>query len=382
MTMLDGLEPGYDIPALPGMRADQVQTPALVVDLDALDRNILRMATLARQMGVALRPHGKMHKSADVARLQIAAGAVGLCCQKVSEAEAFVRAGIADILLTNQVRDPAKIDRLARLPQRGAQIAVCVDDLANVAGISAAAQRHGTVLRCLVEIDCGQGRCGAAGPQQALAIAQAILAAPGLRFGGVQAYQGAMQHLPTHAERQAAAMAAQARLRPVLEALAAAGIACPTVTGGGTGSYEFEGGSGLYTEVQCGSYAYMDADYGRIRDMAGDRLDAGWRNALFVMTQVMSHVHPDRAVCDAGLKSLAVDSGLPVVWGRDDVIYDRCSDEHGEIADPLAALQVGERVLLVPGHCDPTCNLHDWVVGLRGGMVETVWPVTARGKSW
>lgn len=375
---MENLEPGYDVPALSGWRDDQVQTPALLIDLDALEANIARMAGAARAAGVALRPHGKMHKSADVAQIQMAAGAVGLCCQKVSEAEAFVRAGVPDVLVTNQIVDPAKIDRLARLAGVAA-VGVCVDSAANVADLSAACQRHGTTLRVLVEVDTGQARCGVGAPEQAVTLARAILDAPGLKFGGVQAYQGAMQHLQTHAERAAAFMTSQARLIPVLAALQVADIACPTVTGGGTGSWEFEAASGIWTELQCGSYAFMDADYGRITGPQGQRRDGDWRNALFVLAQVMS-VAPGRAVCDAGLKAMTAESGLPLVWGQADVAYVGYSDEHGQLADPAGRLRLGDRIRLVPGHCDPTCNLHDWLVATRGGVVQAIWPVTARGK--
>ena len=375
---MDHLEPGYDCPALPGWREDQVLTPALLVDLDALEANLARMAAATRAAGVALRPHGKMHKSADVARLQVAAGAVGLCCQKVSEAEAFVRAGIADVLVTNQIVDPAKVDRLARLAGM-ATVGVCVDALGNVADLSDACARHGTTLRLLVEVDTGQARCGVGSPDQVVALARAILAAPGLAFGGVQAYQGAMQHLATHAERQAAFEASRARLVPLLAALEAAGIACPTVTGAGTGSWQFEAASGHWSELQCGSYAFMDADYGRITVADGARLDGEWRNALFVLAQVIS-VAPGRAVVDAGLKAMSGESGLPLVWGQPGLACTGLSDEHATIADPSGRLRLGERIRLVPGHCDPTVNLHDWLVATRGGVVQALWPVTARGK--
>ena len=388
MTDLDhpepGLELGYDIPARPGMAEAEVQTPCLLLDLDALERNLRRMAAFVAAHGIGLRVHGKMHKSVDVARLQMEiGGACGLCCQKVSEAEAFVRGGIRDVLVSNQIRDPVKIDRLARLPKLGARILVCVDDLANVAELSAAATRHGTRIECLVEIDCGAGRCGVATPAEAVAIARAIAAAEGLGFAGLQAYQGAMQHLEAHADRQAKAAVTIAMVTDTLAALRGAGLDCPIVGGGGTGSYPLETASGVFTELQCGSYAFMDADYGRIRDEDGQRFDQGaWENALFVLTSVMSHPRPDRAVVDAGLKALAVDSGLPVVHGRRDVAYVKCSDEHGVIHDPGGVLAINDRIRLVPGHCDPTVNLHDWYVGLRGGRVECLWPVTARGRSF
>lgn len=381
---LAGYAVGYDIPALPGMDEADIQTPCLILDLEALERNIRKMGEYAKAHGMRHRSHGKMHKSIDVQRLQESlGGAVGVCCQKVSEAEVFARGGIRDILVSNEVRDPLKIDRLARLPTHGARIIVCVDDVTNVAELSAAAQRHGTKLECLVEVDCGAGRCGVKGADAAIGIAKAIDAAPALKFSGVQAYQSSMQHLESYADRKAKLDDAIVLVRVVVEALRAIGLQPELVSGGGTGSYYFESSSGVYNELQCGSYAFMDADYGRIRDRDGNRIDRGeWENALFVLTSVMSHANPGQAVCDAGLKALSLDSGLPLIHGRTDVRYIRTSDEHGVIEDKRGALRINEKLKLVPGHCDPTCNLHDWYVGVRNGKVEVVWPVSARGKSY
>ena len=380
----EGLEVGYDIPAVPGMREADIQTPCLVLDLDALERNITKMGDYARAHGMRHRVHGKMHKSVDVALLQERlGGSVGVCCQKVSEAEVFVRGGIKDVLVSNQVRDGAKIDRLARLPKLGARIIVCVDDLANVADLSAAAVKHGTQIECFIEIDYGAGRCGVTTTEAVVALAQAISAAPGLKFTGIQAYQGAMQHMDAYADRKAKLDAAIAQVKAAVDGLKAVGITPELVSGGGTGSYYFEAASGVYNELQCGSYAFMDADYGRILDKDGKRIDQGeWENALFILTSVMSHVKADKAVVDAGLKAQSVDSGLPVVYGRADVKYVKCSDEHGVIDDPAGVLKVNDKLRLVPGHCDPTCNVHDWYVGVRGGVVEVVWPVSARGKAY
>ena len=379
-----GYEVGYDIPALPGMDEADIQTPCLILDLDALERNIRKMGDYARAHGMRHRSHGKMHKSVDVQKLQESlGGAVGVCCQKVSEAEVFARGGIKDILVSNQVRDPQKIDRLARLPKTGARIIVCVDDVANVADLSAAAMRHGTLLECFVEIDCGAGRCGVKTTPAVVQIAQAIDAAPGLKFTGIQAYQGAMQHMDSFADRKAKLDAAIAQVRDAVDALTALGLEPELVSGGGTGSYYFESNSGVYNELQCGSYAFMDADYGRIKDKDGQRIDRGeWENALFILTSVMSHAKPDLAVCDAGLKAQSVDSGLPVIHGREDVTYIKCSDEHGVIEDKAGVLRVNDKLRLVPGHCDPTCNVHDWYVGVRNGKVAVVWPVSARGKGY
>ena len=378
-------EVGFDIPAKPGMDAADIQTPALVLDLDALERNIKKMGDFAKAHGMRHRAHGKMHKSVDVLKLQMElGGAVGVCCQKVSEAEVFARAGIKEILVSNQVRDLAKIERLAQLPKMsGGEVIVCVDDVANVADLSAAATKHRTNLGVFIEIDCGAGRCGVTTTSAVLEIARAVKAADNLIFKGIQAYQGAMQHMDSFEDRKAKLDAAIAQVSDAVETLKAEGIATELVSGGGTGSYYFESNSGLYNELQCGSYAFMDADYGRILDKDGKRIDAGeWENGFFILTSVMSHAKADKAICDAGLKAQSVDSGLPFIYGRDDVEYIKCSDEHGVISDPNGVLKVNEKLRLVPGHCDPTANVHDWYVGVRNGKVECVWPVSARGRAY
>jgi len=383
-TSFDDLEVGYDVPALPGMDEADIQTPCLVLDLDALERNIKKMGDYAKAHGMRHRVHGKMHKSVDVAKLQESlGGACGVCCQKVSEAEVFARGGINDVLVSNQVRHPAKIDRLARLPKLGARAICCVDDVANVADLSAAAVKHGTLIECLVEIDCGAGRCGVTTTPEVVEIAKAIDAAEGLKFAGIQAYQGAMQHMDSYEDRKAKIAVAVAMVKDAVNTLKTEGLECDIVGGGGTGSYYFESTSGVYNELQCGSYAFMDADYGRILDKDGNRIDQGeWENAFFLLTSVMSHAKADKAIVDAGLKAQSVDSGLPVIFGRYDVEYVKCSDEHGVVADPDGVLKVNDKLKLVPGHCDPTANVHDWYVGVRNGKVETLWPVSARGKAY
>jgi 3-hydroxy-D-aspartate aldolase len=381
-TRFENLDVGYDIPAAVGMDEADIQTPCLIVDLDALEGNIRTLGNYAKAMGVRHRVHGKMHKSVDIALLQEQlGGSCGVCCQKVSEAEVFARGGIKDVLVSNQVRDPAKIDRLARIPKLGARALCCVDDIDNVAELSAAAQKHGTQIECLVEIDCGAGRCGVQAGQPVVDIALAIAAAPGLKFAGIQAYQGAMQHLESYSERQGKTAIAISMVAHTIEMLNAEGLECDIVGGGGTGSYYFEGNSGVFNELQCGSYAFMDADYQTIHDADGQRISE-FQNALFILTSVMSHTKVDKAICDAGLKVQSVDSGMPYIYGRDDVTYIKCSDEHGVIADPQGVLKVNDKLKLVPGHCDPTCNIHDYYVGVRNGKVECLWPVSARGKAF
>tara|TARA_R110002167_G_scaffold29013_3_gene96995 strand:+ start:1996 stop:3090 length:1095 start_codon:yes stop_codon:yes gene_type:complete len=359
-----------------------IQTPCLILDLDALEKNIRTLGRYTKEMGVRHRVHGKMHKSVDIALLQEQLGdSCGVCCQKVSEAEVFARGGIKDVLVSNQVRDPAKIDRLARMPKLGARTLCCVDDIDNVAELSAATQKHGTQIECLVEIDCGAGRCGVEAGQPVVDIAKAIAAAPGLKFAGIQAYQGAMQHLQSYSERQGKTAIAIEMVAHTIEMLKAEGLECDIVGGGGTGSYYFEGNSGVFNELQCGSYAFMDADYQTIHDANGERISE-FENSLFILTSIMSHSKADKAICDAGLKVQSVDSGMPYIYGRDDVEYIKCSDEHGVIADPDGVLKINDKLKLVPGHCDPTCNIHDYYVGVRNGKVEVLWPVSARGKAF
>jgi 3-hydroxy-D-aspartate aldolase len=371
-------------PAVPGMAFDAIDTPALVVDLDAFEHNLARMAEAAAAAGVRLRPHAKTHKSPVIARRQIALGAVGVCCQKVSEAEILADGGVDDILVSNQVAGARKLDRLAALARR-ARIAVCVDDAGNAREVSAAAERFGAEIGVLVEIDVGAGRCGVAPGAEAVRLAREVAALPGLRFEGLQAYQGAAQHLRGWDERRDAIARAEAMVRQTVAGLAAAGLECRTIGGAGTGTFELEAASGVWNELQVGSYIFMDADYARNRAMDGGPV-ANFEHALFVLATVMSHPTAARAVVDAGLKAMSFESGLPEVWERAGVAYQGASDEHGKLLldGSNAPLGIGDKLLLVPGHCDPTANLHDWYVGVRGlgsdtARVETVWPVAARG---
>jgi 3-hydroxy-D-aspartate aldolase len=366
-------------PATVGMDLDEVDTPALVVDLDAYERNLDRMAALVLPTGIALRPHAKMHKSPLVTLDQVARGAVGACVQKVAEAEVLVRGGVQDVLVSNEVVGAPKVDRLAELA-RDARVGVCVDDSEQVAALSSAAVAHGVELRVLVEVDVGAGRCGVVPGPAAVRLAEHVAAAPGLVLGGLQGYHGTAQHLRTHGERAAAVGSAAQALRATTRLLDAAGLPCPVVTGGGTGTADIDVTAGVWTELQVGSYAFMDADYGRNLDRDGTPVHA-YQQALFVLATVMSAARPGVAVVDAGLKALAVDSGLPLVHGRPGVDYVAASDEHGTLAVGPDADRpgLGERLLLVPGHCDPTVDRFDWYVGVRSGRVDSVWTVAARG---
>ncbi len=380
------------LPARVGDAVTAIDTPALVVDLDAMDANLAAMAAFAHGHGVRLRPHAKMHKCAAIARLQIAAGAVGVCVQKTGEAEALADAGVDDILITNEVIGASKLARVAALAAR-VRLGICVDAAAGVDALATAMRGVATAaIDVYVEVDIGQGRCGVP-PAAAGSLAHRVVAhgspagadASGLRFAGLQAYHGGAQHLRGVAEREAMSRHAASLARAAVASVTAAGIACPLVTGAGTGTFAFDAAAGVWGELQAGSYLFMDRDYA---DNAWPESGSPrFAQALFVKSRVMSR-GLSHAVVDAGHKAHAVDSGPPRVHGLA-VDVGACSDEHttlrprpGGRADDLPAL--GEAIWLVPGHCDPTVNLHDVFVGVRGGLsagiVESVWPVDARGR--
>jgi D-serine deaminase-like pyridoxal phosphate-dependent protein len=364
-------------PATVGMPLDAVDTPALILDLDAFEGNLARMADAVRGKPVRLRPHAKSHKCPEIARRQIALGATGVCCQKVSEAEALVAGGVADVLISNEVVGVGKLERLMALARR-ARLAVCVDDAGNAADLDAAASRAEVRLDTLVEINVGADRCGVEPGAPALELARRVAASPNLRFAGLQAYHGGAQHRRSVAERTSAIGRAVDLAASTRALLAREGLACETVTGAGTGSFPLEMASGAYDELQPGSYVFMDADYHR------NEYGAAWprfEQSLFVWTTVMSRPGAERAVVDAGLKASSVDSGLPQVWALPGVEFVKASDEHGvlRIAPGAQAPPLGAKLLLVPGHCDPTVNLYDWFVCVRRGAVEALWPISARG---
>lgn len=366
-------------PAEIGTLLAEVDTPALIIDLDAFERNLQALPRLIAGRPVALRPHSKTHKSPIVALKQMGLGAVGVCCQKVAEAEVLFAGGVHDILIANEVVGAAKLRRLAALA-RQAKIAVCVDDPGNIAELEDAAAEFGAEVRVLVEIDVGAGRCGVAPGRPALDLAQVVAASKHLRFDGLQAYQGSAQHIRSFDERQAAIARAVELAGETKRLIEQAGIACPRVTGAGTGSFQFEAASAVYNELQCGSYVFMDADYNRNLDDKG-AAKPQFEQSLYVWTSVMSRPTAERAIVDAGLKALSVDSGMPVLPDFQEVVYARASDEHGKLEIRAAAegLDVGEKLRLIPGHCDPTVNLYDWYVGVRRQRVESLWPVAARG---
>ena len=368
---------------LVGQSVAAIPTPALVVDLDAMERNLHKMADYARMHGVKLRPHAKMHKSAALSLRQIQAGAVGVCVQKTSEAEALATGGVNDIYISNEVIAPDRLARVAALARalraRGGRLAIAVDHLQGIQALVQAVGDGVSLIDVFVELDVGQKRCGVAEPADVLPLAQAISSHPALRLAGLQAYHGGAQHLRSVAERRTALDGVIARVHEARRVVQAAGLSLPLVTGAGSGTFVLEASSGVFGELQAGSYLFMDADYAR---NAPDPAQPAFEHALFVKTQVMS-VSKDHVVVDAGHKSHAIDSGLPRVHGAA-LEATGCSDEHTTLratnGTTLPAL--GSTLWLIPGHCDPTVNLHDWMIGVRGGLragkVEELIRVDAR----
>ncbi|GGC13158.1 alanine racemase [Oxalicibacterium flavum] len=359
---------------------ERVSTPALILDLDAFDANVGAMAAMAKKAGVALRPHAKAHKSSAISQRQLEAGAVGICCQKLTEVYPFVRAGIRNVHISNEFVGADKVAMAIELA-RHITLSICVDHVQQVRDIGAAADAAGVTIAVLPEVDIGQGRCGVASEEQLAALADAIAAHPGLRFGGLQAYHGGIQHVAEWDQRRVAAARSADKAAAYVRFLEARGLPCPVVTGGGTGTVEFDAASGVFTELQPGSYIFLDGHYGSSEWLGGFRP----RHGLFIASTVMSTAKPGMAVCDVGLKGVAVDSGLPRVHGAAaaDLRYTAANDEHGilHLVDAQQPDRLGERLLLIPGHCDPTCNLHDQFVCVRDGVVEALWAIDARGLS-
>jgi D-serine deaminase-like pyridoxal phosphate-dependent protein len=370
------------VPARVGDALADVDTPALVVDLDKLDGNLGRMMQAMADRNVRVRPHAKSHKCVEIARRQVAGGAVGICVQKTSEAEPFLAAGIDDVLVTNEVVGERKLARLAALAARfpSARLGVCVDDADVAHALARACDAADSRVDVYIELDVGHGRAGVADPVAAVALGRAVDAHSSVTLRGLHAYFGSAQHRRSLGERRLAIASASALARTARDALIAAGLPCGTITGGGTGTFMLEAASGVYNEVQPGSYILMDLDYAR------NDQDPDWpafEQALFILTTVMSrrrNAHGDRATLDAGLKSFSTDSGaaMPAFAGWQ---VRGVSDEHTvlERVGDGPQLALGDKPLLIPGHIDPTVNLHEWIVAVRNDRVEQVWQVDARG---
>lgn len=357
-----------------------LNTPALILDLDALERNIAAMAAYARQQGVGLRPHSKMHKSPEFARRQMAAGALGQCCAKLGEAEMLAEAGVTGLHLTSAVVAPQGIERLLALNGKS-RVTLCVDNPANVDVLAEAAAKAGQILALVVDIDPGIHRTGVVADGDVVGLARRIAARPSLRFAGVQFYSGRIQHVNSFAERAVVHAKEMARLAGIVAALTDAGLKPGMITGGGTGTHRLDAQARVFNELQVGSYAVMDKQYEDVDiDGTGKTL---FEPALFVDTTVISANSPGMATLDAGMKAMATDS-LPRVFAGapGDAAYSFFGDEYGLLRfDAAQKLAIGAVISLFTPHCDPTINLYEAYHVVRGDTLIDIWPVAARGRS-
>ena len=352
------------------MRIEHIETPALILDLDVMERNMDVMDKLLEGSGARLRPHYKSNKCTAIAHMQMAWGAKGICCAKLSEAEDLALSGIPDILIANQITEASKIARMAYLAGC-CWLTVCVDDPANVEALQRAAAVQNTVIHCLVEYDIGMDRCGVHTREEFAALARQIRECPNLRFDGIQAYAGNLAHQEDPDVRKQESDKVEAKLIDLIGYLGAQGIPVEEVSGVSTGTVEFHLKDTVYTEIQAGSYLFMDAAYRAV--------GVGFEHSLFVLASVVSRAGGG-VITDAGLKSVSVDQRPPRFSGYEDHDVDM-SEEHCAIYGEGLPQKVGDRMLLIPSHCCTTVNLHDHIYFVRKGQVVDRVPVTGRGHS-
>jgi 3-hydroxy-D-aspartate aldolase len=372
-----GLGPNERFVGVKGSRL-KLNTPALLLDLDAFERNLATMQKVTKAAGVNLRPHSKGAKSVEIARREIALGAIGICCATLSEAEVMANGGIENILLTSEAVTPAAIERAVALNARSNGFILNVEDPKNLEGLAGGAETAGKPLSLLVEFDVGQDRTGIASIDGVVALARQVKALPHLRYLGLHAYYGHMQHIPVPADRKQAAEGQMARIRELIAALKAEGLPPEIVTGGGTGTFDTDVTGGVFTEIQPGSYPFMDREYYEIA-RSGER---PFEAALFVLATVIAS-RQGHAIVNAGYKAFATEGGMPVVLSPKltDARFQFEGDEHGDIKyDPTGgALRLGDPVVFQPPHCDPTINLYNRYHCVRGDTLVEIWPVDARG---
>jgi len=350
--------------------ADALDSPQLLLDLDVLDANLRAMTNACRQRGVDLRVHFKSLKCGGLACYLAAAGVGGFLCAKLNEAEVLADAGLMDLFVANQIVGPLKLARLANLARR-ARVRVCVDDADNVAAMGRAVRGAGATIGVLVEVDTGMSRCGVEPGEPALALARRIQAEEGLRFVGLQGYDGHLQMLPDLAERRAKCLQGLEKLVGTRRLIERAGLPIEVVTGGGTGTWEYVSSFPGVTEVQPGSFLLMDCAYHAVRPEFGC--------ALSILCTVISR-RPGWYVLDAGSKAISKDFGMPVVKGQLGHRVDRLSEEHTRVLTDDPAVKVGDRFEVIPAHCCATMNMHRTCIAVRGGRVEAVWPIEASGR--
>lgn len=361
---------------------DKLNTPALGVDLDAFEANIAAMARFGRESGIAIRPHAKAHKSPDVARLQMASGAVGLCCATVGEAEVLSEAGLPDLMITAPVSTRPKQERLAAILARTPRLSLVVDDADTLRAIAALAKSAGREVAVLIDLDVGQRRTGVTTPADAVRLARLIREARGLRLAGVQGYAGHLQHLEDLDERNRRTKDVHLSVAAFRAALEDDGHPCPVVSGGGTGTSLADIAAGVFTEIQPGSYIFMDAHYSRV-PISKHEVHP-YNTALKFFTRIISAPHPGFATTDGGTKAMAADGPPPSVVSGALVgtAYSYAGDEFGRLtyADPSFLAAVGTMVECHVPHCDTTVALHDFFICFRNDAIENIWPITARGR--
>ncbi len=355
------------------MDKSAIPTPALLIDIEKVDDNIAQMANFFQHTTAHLRPHFKTHKCLPLAQKQIAAGAIGMTCAKLGEAEILVSAGISSIFIANEIVDPSKINRLAALA-RQTELIVAADDPGNLCGLAKAAQAAGSVIHVLVEVNVGLNRCGVAPGVAALDLARLTAELPGLHFAGLFGYEGHTQFITDIEQRCHKTESAMHELTSTADLIRQAGLAVGIVSAGGTGTFNISGVFPGITEIEAGSYLFMDSKY--------QEMGLPFRQSISLLSTVISTPTPQRAVIDAGMKAISLDNGLPKVISPGFVALRALHEEHGllEVDLQAPALKVGDRVELVPSHVCTTVNLHDQYYVMRDDKVETVWPIEGRGK--
>ena len=374
--------PPSALAALESTNLWDLPTPALVVDVDALEHNLDKMAAFYKDRPVGLRPHGKTHKCPDLAKMQLERGAIGVCAAKVSEAEVMLDAGIADILITSPVVTKEKIDRVIALAKRSGGVWMVIDQKKNAHDFNAAAEAAGITLRVLIDLNVGTDRTGITMGEPTLALAKTIAGLGSLKLVGVQAYAGHLQHIPGWEYRRQRSLSTMGEAVALAESLRREGHDIQVITGGGTGTYNIDCDVEGVTDMQVGSYLFMDGDYRRIGGKDSSIFD-DFQPALFVLATAISQPVPGRITLDAGYKAMATDKGMPDVRNIEGVSYRWGGDEHGilQLTNPSRPIELGDKMLLMATHCDPTVNLHDSLVAFRGERIEAVWPVAGRGRS-
>ena len=370
------------IPLDKPIRVEELSTPALLIDLDRMESNLRKMASDAKHMNVGVRPHTKTHKCPIIAKLQMELGAVGVCAAKVSEAEVMVAAGVDQVLITSPVVTPEKISRVIDLAKKSSGIQMVVDNAKTINDFDAAAKAAGVKVRVILDLDTGTKRTGVASGTPALALAQQIDKAESLQFDGLQNYAGHLMHLVGHDVRKKLSIETAARAIETQEMIEKSGIKVDVLSGGGTGTFDIDGAIDEVTDLQVGSYLFMDVQYREIGDRDSDVFDY-FDPSLFVLVTAISQPVPERITVDGGYKAFASDSVLPEFRDISGVTYRWGGDEHGIILldKPSRKMNLGDKMQMMVSHCDPTVNLYDYYHPVRDGQVHELWPIAARGCS-